>query len=326
MSGHVSYAGYVESRGGIGLPDIPQLGDVVSLFGDTNDMRVWWRSSTVWRVDKLATAGETDTYSDKAGYWQWDSAHREATRTNGIVPVRLPRAADLLPPQLAYRVLGEVRTGERLFRLPARRIAGRDALGLGIRPASSESTISKVECWVDRSTGLPLAVDIVGRGASTPALTTQFLDLAVRQVSAHETTFSAPPDATVQTVAALDVTAELSRLTQYAWPMSLGGLPRRDQIAGLTGVATYGEGFAAVTVIPLTFSLADDISSHLTGPPAVRANVPGADAIGVVTPLVNGLLITTSDGAYLLAGTVTLTALEQMAEVLVTTPPPEVGP
>jgi hypothetical protein len=327
-SAEVSYSGYAESRGTIGLPDIPELGDLASLFGQTTDMRIWWAGPDRWRVDELQTAGEHDMYGDSAGIWQWDSGARQAIRTNGVLPVRLPRASDLVPPQLARRLLDVAGPGDRLVRLPSRNVAGHTGLGLAVIPASTASTVARVEIWVDEHTGLPLATDVVARGQSGAALESQFLDLGIGPVAESVTTFVAPPDAEVQVVAAPDVTAALSTLEQYAWPSTLAGFPRKERLPALgTGVATYSKGFAAVSVLPLSRRLTDEIEARLTGPPAVPATIAGAMSLGIVTPLVDGLLVDdyTNGRVYLLAGTVTLPELERMGEALVASPPPEVG-
>ena len=59
------------------------------------------------------------------------------------MPVRLPDTADLLPNELARRVLEGARPGE-LSRLPAQRVAGHDALGLRLTPANPQSSIGHV--------------------------------------------------------------------------------------------------------------------------------------------------------------------------------------
>ena len=46
------------------------------------------------------------------------------TQVIGAQPVRLPRAADLLPPALARRLLGIAAATDRYSRLPSRRVAG----------------------------------------------------------------------------------------------------------------------------------------------------------------------------------------------------------
>ncbi len=92
------------------------------------------------------------------------------------VAVRLPDTADLLPNELARRALSGARSGE-VSRLPARRIAGRDALGLRLRPADPQASIGRVDVYADRATGLPVQVQMFGRGAATPSVTSRFLDL-----------------------------------------------------------------------------------------------------------------------------------------------------
>src|ERR1700710_3202654 len=53
----VEHQGLVESTGTLGLPDLPRLGDVAALLGGGTPARVWWRSATAWRGDRISTTG-----------------------------------------------------------------------------------------------------------------------------------------------------------------------------------------------------------------------------------------------------------------------------
>src|SRR4249919_1751796 len=51
-STRVAHSGLAESRGNLGLPDLPRLGEVAALLGGTTRARVWWRSPRHFRVDR----------------------------------------------------------------------------------------------------------------------------------------------------------------------------------------------------------------------------------------------------------------------------------
>ena len=149
------YSGYAESSGGLALPVTRQFSSVTDLLGGTTQMRVWWRGQEDWRVDTIDLSGESDTQVGPSGTWTWDyeSNHATWTEQNTSVDVRLPAAGDLLPTNLARRLLSQASPDE-VSRLPSKRIAGRSAPGLRLRPGAPQSTIDRVDVWADRATGL----------------------------------------------------------------------------------------------------------------------------------------------------------------------------
>src|SRR5947207_9473680 len=99
------YQGYAESVGTAGLPALPQLSDVSDLLDGDTRMRVWYSSADRWRVDVLDVAAERDTYQTPDAQMIWDYGRNQLTEIGGTPPVRLPRGADLTPPELARRLL-----------------------------------------------------------------------------------------------------------------------------------------------------------------------------------------------------------------------------
>src|SRR5581483_138357 len=93
----------------------------------------------------------------------------------GDPAVRLPRADDLTPPNLALRLLHTAAAGDKLVPLPARDVAGISAPGLEIRPVSPDTTITRVDLWADPATGVPVDVEVYGGGSSAPAISSRFL-------------------------------------------------------------------------------------------------------------------------------------------------------
>src|SRR6266536_1018980 len=103
------YSGYAESFGGLSLPVTRQFTPVADLFGQTTQLRVWYRGRTDWRVDTITLAGESDVRAGPTGTWTWDYEDNTATWTGGAVDpdVRLPASGDLVPTNLARRLLSE---------------------------------------------------------------------------------------------------------------------------------------------------------------------------------------------------------------------------
>ncbi|MDP9235006.1 MAG: hypothetical protein M3P01_10735, partial [Actinomycetota bacterium] len=191
-SASVPYQGLAESNARLGLPDLERAGRVSSLLGQKTRMRAWYRGPHSWRVDDLTPIGEHGTYLDASGIWVWDSGRRTGTRVEGFSQVRFPRAADLLPPELARRLANGARASD-LSALPAARVAGVDAAGLRITPSSPETTVAWVDIWSDPGSGLPLRVEVGARGTSGIAVSSSFLDVSESAPAAWLVRFEPPP-------------------------------------------------------------------------------------------------------------------------------------
>lgn len=315
-SATVPYEGYVETTADFGLPALPDLQDVSTLLDGTTDQYAWYRSPGHWRADTLTTAGENDVYQVCRDTFLWDQSDNLLTRVVGSPPVRLPRAADLLPPALARRLLGLASPADHLSRLPSLRVAGVDAAGLRLVPGNPATTVGAIDVWADPVSGLPVEVRIIGRGASQPVLVSDFL-----QVGQHR-----PALATVIPHPAPGVdraTARLSSLNgilnggrRHPWPPELGGLRLMAPAGGLSGVAFYGTGFARLVLVPLPGRTGSQVVRAATTAGAGSITLPGGSAVLVRTPLLT-VVLATSDRfgglTFLFAGPVTPAAAERAA-------------
>jgi outer membrane lipoprotein-sorting protein len=317
-SAGVAHSGYAESSGGLLLPEFTglpsfaaSLGSVANLLSDRTTMRVWWRGSDDNRVDVVTSSGETDVHRDDTGSWTWDSLAQTAVRTvNG--PVALPTAPDLEPGALGRRLLSEA-TAAELSRIGARRVAGRDALGLRLQPADAAASVGQVDVWVDRATGLPLAVEITGRGLTQPSLTTRYLDLDLTPPTAAATGYDPPAGVRVRTGTANVFGPAAALLRGVRLPAELAGLPRRP-LPSSTGVALYGRGITLVAVVPVPAAVSGGFGTLL-------AKLTGqvTDALGTrATAGPMGLMLVDASRTtdFLVAGTVTLDALTTAATEL----------
>ena len=121
---------------------------------------------------------ERDVYQTPDAQYVWDFGDSQLTRIVGDQPVRLPRAADLTPPELARRLLG-IAAGDRLEPVAGRRVAGIEAAGLRIVPATADTTVDHIDVWADPATGLPVQAEVTARGGQRPVFVTRFLELAL---------------------------------------------------------------------------------------------------------------------------------------------------
>ncbi|MGY1855871.1 transcriptional regulator [Modestobacter sp. SYSU DS0290] len=311
-SADVPYSGYAQAAGGLALPVGQQLTPVADLLSDRTSMRAWYRGPYDWRVDVVTPTGETDVHRDRGGVWTWE--YEDAVVTRSVTgPLTLPTAPDLLPTALGWRLLSEADDAE-LSRLPAARVAGRDALGLRVVPAAAASSVGRVDVWVDSASGLPLRVRVVGEGGTDadPALDTAFLDVDLAVPPAQVTRFTPPPARELRTgpdQQLLDA-ARVGARDDVVLPGALAGLARRDVPGAPTSIAAYGRGVTVLVVVPLPDEAAGSLQAALR-----RAPDAVVDDLGVriaAGPL-GLMLVEGRRGPLLLTGTVDGEALAAAA-------------
>jgi hypothetical protein len=308
-SGAVGWSGYGESRGHLGLPDVSQLSDVASLLGTTTRHRVWWRGPQDNRIDALTLTGEIDRVEDPAGSWRFNSEKAFALRSDGRVPVHLPEAGDLVAPVLGRRLAG---TQDVLVSsLPARRVVGRTALGLRLRPAHpADTTVTSADLWIEPSSGLALRVELRAGARTQPIVTSLLLDLDEHRPTARATQFTAGRDVTVSSGTA-DLAARVAELAPYVLPPAVAGLARSETLSassGSAGVASYGTGFGQLLVLPLPRN--SDLARSF-----------GNLGDEFTTPLLNAVLVEQGRRRFLVAGTVPLAVLARVRDALIADPP-----
>ncbi|WP_426503342.1 hypothetical protein ACPPVO_37695 [Dactylosporangium sp. McL0621] len=266
------YQGYAESRGSVVLPDLPQLGDATGLFGGTTSMRVWHAGPDSWRVAVLDPVGEKDYFRTSSAAFTWDYGRNLWTATAGEPAARPPQAADLVPPELAHRLLRDAGPDARLETLPARRIAGTAAAGLRVVPADPDTTIGAIDMWADPQTGLTLEVDVAG------ALTTRFLDAGTAPPAADVVEPRAAGSSGFASTTQSEITSSLNSVARANLPGSLAG---RARVPGpLSALAVYGGGLSRFVVVAVPGRLGERTLNALR------------DAGG--QPLANGYLLRSS--------------------------------
>lgn len=305
------YSGYVESLGSLDLPVADRFTDIAALFGERTRLRVWWRGDDAWRVDKLLATGETDLVHQGLATTEW-SYERDRAESSVDPPIRLPRTADLTPPAVAERLLRDVDTGE-VARLPARRVAGRDALGLRLVPGAPQSSIDHVDVWADRKTGIPLRVEVYG-AEPEPAFSSEFREFSDETPDASAVDFEVPPGADRDFDSVLDIADAANQYAPFVPPAELAGLSRSGETEGAVGV--YGRGVTRILAIPVRGQEATPLREQLRGTFGMRQEPEGV--VVAIGPL--GVLLTgeCEDGGWLVTGTVTDDTLLAAARDLAT--------
>jgi hypothetical protein len=308
----LAYSGYVESRGTLRLPVADRFTDLGGLLGGLTRMRVWWRSIDSWRVAELLAAGERDVVRDAALTTSWDYEENEAEL--GAEPdIRLPRAADLVPPMLARRLLDDV-DRDGVSRIPARRVAGRNALGLRLTPGSPLSSIHHVDLWADRETGIPLRVEVYGARDARPVVASEFRSFDPTSPDRSTVTFTPPAGARSHFDDILDIADAANQYAPFVPPRTLAGLAKSPKADRAVGV--YGSGLTRMIAIPLWSRAANPLREQMLLTPGVRRLDEGT--LVRVGPL--GVLLTWSrhgiGQGWLVSGTVIDDALLMAAHDL----------
>lgn len=309
-SGNAAFTGYAEAVGGLQLPVTDDFTDLVDLFGERTRLRAFWATRDDWRVDELTASGETGVYHRGGASVVWDYERSLAVLASDPV-VRLPRGADLLPSALGQRLLSEA-IDEEVSRLPARRVAGRDALGLRLVPSDARTTIARVDAWIDADSGLPLQVEVYGDGASVPAIRTRFLSLTLGTPDPADTGFDTPPGVRLDFTDVIDVAEAANQFAPAVTPPTLAGFERRTGLMTIGSLGQYGRGVTVLTAAPVWDRLSRPLRDQLEGTPGAVVTPGGvyvsAGPIGVfLTP---GSRYRSS---WLIAGTVDQATLEAAA-------------
>src|SRR4051794_9853522 len=302
-----SYSGTVEANGRLGLPFDDRFTDLADLFGGQTRLRVWWRDTTDWRVDRLLDSGEVDLFHHGSTTVQWD--YERARVSFGNDPeIRLPRDSDFLPPRMAAFLLGDV-SADHFTRLAPRRIAGEDALGLQLDVDDTRSTLDHVDLWAEADTGTVLAVDAYTSG-SVPVVSSAFTSFSAELPAADVTRFRTPPGVDRRFEPLLDFADAADQYAPLTPPDSLAGLPRSNP--GGRGVGAYGDGPTRLLAIPLQTRDAHVFGEQLHQSGAERVRGQQLLRVG---PL--GIMLTPVhqpfDFQWLLTGTVTDETLHRAA-------------
>jgi hypothetical protein len=310
------YQGYAQSVGALALPELPNLADVSALFAGTTTTHAWYAGRNRYRVAVLTATGEHDVYRLPEGEYTWDYGTNTLTELTGEPAVRLPRASDLLPPELARWILRSA-PGDTLSAVPTRRVAGIAASGLRLVPADPDTTIGQVDLWADPVTGLPLRVEVTARGQHAPGLVTAFDE--VDQSAPVVTAPKPAPGSGFTVTSAPDISTALGALGRARLPATLDRRSLRTAtFAGVQGAALYGAGLSTFAVVAVPRSIANGAADAATKAGGVTETLSAGSGVFLsITPLSLAIVQPPrTRTAYLLAGLVTHEVLRAAADEL----------
>jgi len=319
-SQRLSFSGYAESNATFGLPPLPVFSSVTPLLDGVTRMRVWQAAPDHWRVDTLSDTGENDTYQVGDDTYVWDSGEQLLTGIYGTETIRLPRAADLVPSALAYRLISWAGPGASIGLLPPRRVAGQSAAGLAVSPASAQSTIARADIWASPSTGLPLLVELFGRTSPQPALSTQFLEAAPWTPDNSVLTPQLGPGTGFTSTTPSSFSGVLKNLAEKRMPRHLAGFRRGRSPA--PQIYVYGSGLTGFAVLIFPPSSGGQLLGDAVNAGAQQLTFPDGAGAAASAPLINLVLVQSygSPDTMLLVGFVTKTVLEEAAAELAARP------
>jgi hypothetical protein len=354
------YQGYAESVGTLGLPPLPRLGQVASLLSSNTRMRAWYAGRDRWRVDVIDTGSERGVYYADGGVVTWDYGANRLTHTEpvpvGVVlrvsnvqtgatvygeldselygesPTRLPRGADLMPPELGRRLLN-LGTGDRIESIPGKRVAGISAPGLRLTSADSHSTVGHIDVWADPRTGLPLEIAVTARDAERPILVTRFLDVRLEAPAADVLVPPAPRDGVSYTRVEPDDQARIFD-DSFVRPDRLAGLERqgtdgfdlgeppkpgevRQFVIRFRTGEVYGTGLTQILVVALSREISRD-ALRIAGSWGSRQTVAGGQLALIAAPLLSVLVVRSevSRTTFLVAGLVDAEIMQRVGAEL----------
>jgi outer membrane lipoprotein-sorting protein len=290
------FSGTITQRSDLGLPTIPSTGagthsstaSALDLVSGNHTAQVEVAGGTKERIAVLDSAAERDVIRDGTSVWVWNSKTSAATHitaTGGAEPGTAEPTTT--PAAVAQELLAKVDGTTTVTVDTAQSVAGRDAYTLVLTPRSTATTIGSVRIAVDAQTGLPLDVQVIASGASSPAFETGFTDISYTVPAASRFEFTPPSGAKVT--------------TKTVTPGARTGSPTSG-----TKPTVDGSGWASVLSLA-----ASEVPSDLASNPTVtQLTTPVAGGRVLHTALVNVLL---TDDGRVLAGAVPVATLESAA-------------
>jgi outer membrane lipoprotein-sorting protein len=267
----------VQQTASFGLPELPGMsqasGATSSLLDGTQAIDIWYGGPKLVRIATPVPAGESDLRRDGSTVWLWNSktqtatqvtlpAHVQAQKGNGAAGAggtsQSPQPPDT-PQAAASQLLAAIGPSTVVGVQSNVYVADRPAYQLSLAPKSSQSLVGRVLVAVDASSGIPLRVEVYGRGSAGLAYSLGYTKLAFGAPDAANFSFTPPPGATVK------------KQTVPSDPGALlpGSTPPGSGATGQAGKPTViGADWLSVVATPADPAVAAAVQQLLTGQPA----------------------------------------------------------
>ena len=196
-------SGTVVETADLGVPALPGGGGTSlswqSLITGSHTARVWYASRDQVRVALVGDLAESDVIRDGRDVWVWSS--RDFTASHTVLPVgaaRPPGATPSIDPlAAATQALAAIDPTTSVRVDGTARVAGRAVYELVLSPRTPSSLIGEIRLAIDSETSVPLRVQVLARGSSTPAFETGFTSISFDRPSDSVFAFTPPAGAKV---------------------------------------------------------------------------------------------------------------------------------
>jgi outer membrane lipoprotein-sorting protein len=205
-------SGQVHESLDLGLPTLP--GDqspaslsLQSLLAGSHTMRVWVDGVDKQRVALLGRLSEADVVHNGDQVWTYtsdtNSVSHSITRPSGKhADAAHPDKSGVdsyTPAGAAAQALKAVKPSTTVSVEQSQRVAGRPAYTLVLSPKDANSTVDEIRIAIDASRFVPLRVEILARGSSTPVFDTAFTRISYTRPPAKVFDFHKPAGAATST-------------------------------------------------------------------------------------------------------------------------------
>ncbi len=241
------FSGTVVEKASLGLPDLPSLSSsgsssnsMLGLLTGSHTSRVWYGGVSKQRFALLDSLGEQDVFRNGTDLWQWDSSTHTATHTTLPKDAGTPEPstpATMTPTEAAQQALAAIDPTTIVTTDRSATVAGRATYTLVLQPRSAQSTVGSVRISLDGKTRVPLSVQVIARGASSPAFDVSFTRVDFGVPDDSNFTFHPAAGVTVKQAASPSVGAPAPRqaaLGDHVTSIGTGW----TTVAKLTGVGS----------------------------------------------------------------------------------------
>lgn len=201
----------VQQSSNLGLPALPSTGPSQGSgpFGSTSGSQttnIWYLNRQHVRIAEISPMQETDLRLNGRTLWLWNSKTQTATRV--VLPASSPgtpqvspgtSATAVSPLAAARQVLAAIGPSTVVSVQRNVTVAGRPAYQLSLVPKSTGSLVGQVLIAIDAARHIPLRVEVIARGSSSPAYEIGFTSLTFGPPAASNFTFTPPAGAKVKT-------------------------------------------------------------------------------------------------------------------------------